>query len=203
MKYHQSEEVRFRLEIPGNALTFREFTKGSQLELRDRANSYKPRAYIKFLFIWIALTFVFFMGVAKINLSLGIWSKSTGELLITLYDSGIFFSLIILFFVGMVFGVVLIGRPLRKSARRIYEQSESCQNGYILELIDSGIYWSSNSSYGFMNWKKVKAVVSDKNVDYIYMGGIYLWIPHQIPETVRQPAIAFIQEHCRLIEAEN
>ena len=194
MEHSYQEDVLFRLEIPAGTLTFKEYTKGSNLELRERIRSYKPRAYIKFIILWIVLSIAISTGINQLNFSLGIWSATTGELLATLYDGGILYSILGFYFVGIAIGIAIINRLQRRSGRRIYEKNESCQNGYVLELTDRGMRWTNNIGYGFIVWQKVKAIVPGENVDYLYMNGMYLWIPHNIPEHLRQPAIHFIQK---------
>lgn len=189
-------EVRFQLNVPGEMLSFKEYLNGFRLEQKMRQGSSRKASFIKkivFCFV-LGLAFPTLIGFAgRFHATLKLWEGSSGKTLLLWGDGSVAYLLIMIILICILLTIYIIRKRLERLHYQLFKQNTCLQQGFLLGLTDKGIRWSNNAGHGFIVWEKVRGVYSDRRLDYIFMCGVYLWIPHEISEKVRKPIIAFIQ----------
>lgn len=194
--WHDIGDVRFQLTIPGGSLDFNEFFTGFRYVQRGRTP--RSASMLKTLVIWLVLsllTFTLFGSLVSLQASLSIWVNESGKLLLYLSNLKVLYFVVISIFLGVALAISGIKISTNKLYHRLFQQNESCQNGYALFFTDIGMGWINRTSCGFVAWSEVNSVVLLGHHDYILMkGSHYAWIPHEIRDELRKPAIHFIQK---------
>lgn len=199
-----SNEVRFRIEIPANALSYKQYIKGcSQVVMKAR--SPQPLSRLKSIAGGAILGMVMVVGFqllsqcGSIQFVASAWSRTKDDYLF--YFDNAFSFFLLLFLSGGLAGVLWLRRQFLRQSEILYRANDSIRDGYLLELTESGIRATSLINTGPESWRinlgwgKVSAVVSDKNVDYIiFTSGLCLWIPVELEGYPRDEALAFIAQ---------
>lgn len=196
--WHHTGDVRFQLTIPGGSLNFKEFFTGFRYLQRELSRASRPVCMRKKLVIWLILSLcisIFVASLPCLQSSLSIWVDESGTPLLYLSNSQIVYFIVILLFLGVALVIGILKINTNKLHRRTFQQNESCQNGYTLILTDIGMGWINRTACGFVIWSEVSSVISLGHHDYILMkGSQYAWIPHEIQDDLRRPAIHFVQK---------
>ncbi|GKX57901.1 hypothetical protein [Leminorella grimontii] len=199
-----SGEIRFRIEIPAKALSYKEYLKGcSQVVMKARPP--QPFSRLKSIasgaILGIAMTvgFQLLSQGGSIQLVASAWSYTKDDYLF--YFDNAFSFFLLLFLSGGLAGVLWLRRQFLRQSKILYRTNDSIRDGCLLELTESGVCATSLINTGPESWRinlgwgKVSAVASDKNVDYIiFTSGLFLWIPAELEGYPRDEVLAFIRQ---------
>ncbi|SQI40434.1 Uncharacterised protein [Leminorella richardii] len=202
----QRNDVRFRIEIPANALSYKEYIRSSSRAVSSIASA-NPRKLLSRLkgaaggFIFTLAAIVGFQLLSEysgIKLFAAVWSEAREDYLY--YTDSAFSLCLVLLFLGGFAGMLWLGKLLRQQGRIVYRNNTSIRDGYLLELTENGICATnlkhSESEHWRIDfgWGKVSGVVSDSGVDIIlFNSAVFLWIPEWAEGYSRSEVLAFIE----------
>lgn len=199
-----SGEVRFRIEIPAKALSYKEYIKGGS-QVVMKARPHRPLSRLKSMVSGAILGLVMVVGFqllsqcGSIQFVVSAWSHTKDDYLF--YFDNAFSFFLLLFLSGGLAGVLWLRRQFLRQSKILYHSNDSIRDGCLLELTESGICATSLMNVGpeswliNLSWGKVSAVVSDKSVDYIiFTSGMFLWISVAQEAYPRDEVLAFIRQ---------
>lgn len=198
-----SSEVKFRIEIPANALSYKEYIKGCG-QVIMKAHSRQPLSRLKSIASGVILGLVMVVGFqllsqcGSIQFTASAWSHTKDDYLF--YFDHAFAFFLLLFLSGGLAGVLWLRRQFLRQSEILYRVNDSIRDGCLLELTESGVRAISLIDTGpeswqiNLGWRKVSSVVSGKSVDYIiFTSGLFLWIPVGLEGYRRDEMLAFIE----------
>ncbi|CAH6659846.1 hypothetical protein [Pseudocitrobacter vendiensis] len=78
-------------------------------------------------------------SLVSLQASLSIWVNESGKLLLYLSNSKVLYFVVISIFLGVALAISGIKISTNKLYHRLFQQNESCKNGYALFLADIGM----------------------------------------------------------------
>lgn len=194
-------ETRYRIKIPGHALSFKQYQWGGRLFYR--AFPQRSRRFLKVLTFAILLFCLMFIGDILddgyySHLQLSSWSTECDatDYLFNLKGDEAKAALLALFIAGALVIIIKTRLRYRRYLRTMYEINETIRSGYLLELTDRGVRWTTSSSTFFVVWQKVVGLMSHDRIDYLDLGTLgFLWVPGDLPDYPRDEMKVFIEQH--------
>lgn len=197
-------DVRFRIEVPAQTLSFRDYMKGCQIAWRWRGRQSFWKGFLIGLVIsWsigagCGVLYYFLNNVLFIDngfhLSFAGWFRGSDDNLFYFSNMN---ALILLFYISL-FGFIvhfsLTLKQYRKNHRRLYQANKSIQYGYLLEVMDKGIRCADATVSNCTHWRRVQGVANHNGMDFIVGDtGHFLWIPVGLEGYPRDEMLAFIE----------
>lgn len=196
------EDSRFRIVVPGNSLSFSQYKWGGRLFARALPQRPIVGRLITFLIVAFMMFFIFSIIIGLQNkeffLMISAWSYEcdTPQYLFNLAGFDAAIALLAIFIAGLLILTIRLRLRYRHYLRSMYHINETIKTGYILELSERGIRWTSKNINFFVLWNKVMGVANHDGIDYVDLGTLgFLWIPGDSPDYPSDEVKAFIKQH--------